>query len=92
MWVREVSYLCEQLNAQGTEMEKKRVIVKHRSDGASYFLMVAVDGENDTPNYIDGQFARFASEPLRTPPLDDDDFVKLVTRDAREKGVTLHLE
>lgn len=90
MWKREIRYLCKKLDACAKDLEEKRVIARHRVDGACFFLMVTVGGEQDNLPFIESKFKTFLSLPHRGYPLDDNDFIKVVIEDARLNGVTLN--
>ena len=89
MWQREIRYTCKKIDARGNP-EEKRVIARHRLDGACFFLMVAVGSEQDTSVYIENKFKAFQSIPHRGYSLDENDFIKVVIEDARLNGVTLN--
>jgi hypothetical protein len=87
-WQREIRFTCKRLNAH-CEEELQRVIARHRADGVSYFVNVAVGGDRDNEDYIEQQFSRYLVEKRVTPSLDSDDFLTLVRQRAQEMGTTL---
>ena len=89
MWIREIQYVCKKLDARGNP-EEKRVIARHRADGACFFLMVALGGEQDHSTFIESKFKTFQAIPHRGYSLDQNDFIKVVIEDARLNGVTLN--